>query len=307
VINHLDQLLRDLFLGEIDEITDEDQVRFQPPDEKWQAYMSTLTVGGNPANALNVYLIELIENRKLRSNARAQSVVNGYVYADPAPDRVDCHYLISAWSPAEPSQSVEPTPDEHALLYKALAVLVNNRPLNPKNVYPPDSAALGALPELIRQTDLPSQVVPAEGFPKLAEFWGTMGNGYRWKPVVHLVVTLPVALETELSGPMVTTRITEYRMRGANGNGEIWIQIGGHVLDGTVDPALPLADAWVSLETATGEPLRTTTTNQSGRFSFLYLRSGQYQLSWRATGYAVPPPRLIDVPSPTGEYDLIFE
>ena len=74
MIDHLDNLLRQLFISEIDEITSEAQVRFQPPDEEWRTFVANLTVAGRPANALNVYLVDLRENRKLR---RANEIPGG--------------------------------------------------------------------------------------------------------------------------------------------------------------------------------------------------------------------------------------
>ncbi len=70
----MDSLGCHLFLPEIAGLTDEAQVRFQPPDEEWRTYVSNLTVGWQSANALNVYLTELRENRKLRANERVRSV-----------------------------------------------------------------------------------------------------------------------------------------------------------------------------------------------------------------------------------------
>jgi hypothetical protein len=226
----LDNLIRQLLIEQIGELSDEAQIRFQPPDADWRTYVSNLTVGGNPANALNIYLVDLRENRKLRSNERVRSVENGVVSEEPAPARLDCHYLISSWSPATASPAVEPTIDEHALLYQAAAVLFQHAPFNPSRVYPAGSAALNAWPAPFRNHELPATVLPVEGFNKLAEFWSGMGQGAVWKPAIYLVVTLPVALFIEIAGPMVTTRITEYRISGQPETAEIWIQIGGQVL-----------------------------------------------------------------------------
>src|SRR4051812_46687031 len=132
MIDHLDNLLRHLFVSEIDEITSETQVRFQPPDEDWRTAVANLTVGGQPANALNVYLVDLRENRKLRSNERVRTFDRGLVSEAQAPRRVDCHYLISAWSPGQQTPAVEPTVDEHALLYKAISALTLNEALVPR-------------------------------------------------------------------------------------------------------------------------------------------------------------------------------
>jgi hypothetical protein len=210
MITALDNLLRHLFMTQVKGITGEEQIGFQPPDEKWRDYVSTLTLGGKPADALNVYLIDLRENRKLRSNERARSIENGIVSEEPAPARLDCHYLISAWSAAQVTPDIEPTLDEHNLLYAVIAVLMKNALLNPASLYgdtSPASQAWGAF----WKADLPAQVLPAEGFPKLAEFWGAMGVNNRWKPVVYLVVTLPVAMEAVAAGPLVTTPVVELK------------------------------------------------------------------------------------------------
>jgi hypothetical protein len=67
----------------------------------------------------------------------------------------------------------------------------------------------------------------------------------------------------------------------------------------------PVTGAWVRLETLTGEGLRTTETDPEGRFTFSALRAGRYRVRTRATGLGEIS-RDVDVPSPTGEYDLRF-
>lgn len=304
MINYLDNLLRHLFMTDIAELTDEPQIRFQPPDEDWRNYVS-----GLEGNALNIYLADLRENRKLRSNERVHENQNSIINQTPAPRRIDCHYLITGWSPAQPGPSVEPTPDEHALLYQVTHVLMNHDPLIPREIYAPDPLP-PSFPEIIGDAELPTSILPVEGFLKLPEFWGTMGVNHRWKPAVYLVITLPVVLPTEVAGPMVTTRITEYRQTGQAETAEVWMQIGGQVLDATNvppdDAPTPIENAWVQLETMGGQRLQTTRTNELGRFTFGELQAGQYRLRFSATGFSEAV-REIGVPSPTGEYDLRFE
>jgi hypothetical protein len=251
--------------------------------------------------ALNVYLVDLRENRKLRSNERMRSAENGLVFDDPAPARLDCHYLISAWSPMkEITPTVEPVPDEHALLYQAAAALMHNAPFNPSRVYPAGSGALNAWPARFQDVDLPAVVAPVEGFPKLAEFWGTMGKDYRWKPVLYLVVTVPVELLRERAGPMVTTRITEYRQTDRPETAEVYIQIAGVVAATTGEL---LDDVWVGLEANSGELLQKTRTDERGHFTFVGLTAGSYTLRARAPGFRETEAPL-DVPSPSGSYDI---
>src|SRR5215831_7923633 len=98
MIDLLDTMLFRLFRWQVTELSGNAQVRFQPPDEDWRALVPGITDAvGNPANSLNVYLVDLRENRKLRSNERERTVVGSDVYETPPARRVDCHYLISAW------------------------------------------------------------------------------------------------------------------------------------------------------------------------------------------------------------------
>ena len=130
-----------------------------------------------------------------------------------------------------------------------------------------------------------------------------MGQGTHWKPVIYLVVTLPVELLMEVAGPVVTTRITEYRFSGNPETAEVSIQIGGYALNNTVSPPVPVANAWVRLEDAGGTPQQTSTTDSDGRFTFRGLAQGNYTLRIRAQGFTQRT-QSIQVPSLTGDYDV---
>lgn len=309
MLQHIDNLLRQLFIARIDEITDEAQVRFQPPDDDWRTYVGTLSVAGNPANALNVYLVDLRENRSLRSNERWREPrldADGNVRETAASRRVDCHYLISAWSPASATPAVEPTVDEHLLLYKAIAALNAAEPLVPRDIYAPNPLPAG-FPSRIADAELPTVLLPPEGYPKLAEFWGTMGNNHRHKPSIYLQLTVPVIHEPMPAGAMVTTRISEFRT--SDGADQLWIEIGGHVRDSAAplpdgSPS-PLANAVVIIETLSGIRIQDTRSDVRGRFIFGHLAQGEYRLrAWTDSLAAIA--REVRVPSPTGEYELTF-
>src|SRR5689334_3245941 len=105
MLNLLDNLLRAILMdgvpalqevqqGQPPAAVSEDQVRFEPPDDQWRNYVRNTI----QRNAFNVYLIDLRENRKLRSNERVRTFDQGFVYETPIPVRLDCHYLISAYS-----------------------------------------------------------------------------------------------------------------------------------------------------------------------------------------------------------------
>jgi hypothetical protein len=304
MLAQLDRMIRDVLVAQIAAITSLAQIRFQPPDAAFRTDVVNLN-----AVALNVYLVELRENRKLRSNERIRTIDDGVVFTEQAPDRMDCLYLISAWSPAQPGGLVEPTIDEHALLYEAAAVLTLQGDLRPSRVYPPADPALALWPARFRDVTLPVGVLTVEGYAKLADFWASMGSDARWRPVVQLTVTLPIALVREQAGPMVTTMLTRYRMSGLPATDELWMHIGGQVLDMAAplpngDPS-PVAGAWVRLETLTGVLVRRAVTDDAGRFRLDQLRGAQYRLRTGAVGLGEQT-RVVDVPTETGEYDLVF-
>ena len=272
------------------------QVGFRAPDSSWRPDVGNLST----KKAVNVYLLELRENRRLRTNEVIETHSNGLSFREPAPPRVDCHYLITAWSGAE--ESAGKTTDEHDILGDALAVLMEARPLNARRVFGTTPFPTNFPPEL-EDADLPATVVPPEGFAKHPEFWGTLrGDVNPWKPAIHLVVTVPVVVSRQFDGILVTTRITTYRQEGDPG--ETLIQIGGHVRR-TTAPQAPVDGAVVELRRSpAGELVASARTNELGRFTFLGLAAGGYAITARAPGLPPTTTAPFDVPSATGAYDV---
>lgn len=291
MIDHLDRLLRHLFRARIPSLTSDDLVRFQPPDQDWRNHVGTLS-----SVALNVYLVSLWENASLRSNEVERQPGGGLVSEQRAARRIDCMYLATAWSPVSVNSLFEPTPDEHALLYQVASVLMNAEPLVARQIYDPDPLPAG-FPDAIADVELPSVILLADAFPKLAEFWGTVD--FRWKPGVYFTITLPVVLASQIAGPPVLTRLATYQAPG--GATETRVEIGGVVTAGS--PAAGVAGAWVRLESPAGAALRTAETDADGRFTFAGLSTGAYTLRARAAGFAEAS-RAIAIPSAPGGYDL---
>lgn len=301
MLDSIDNMLRQLFITNVPSITSPLQVRFQPPDDDWRSYVSTLG-----QVALNVYMTELKENREKRSCGRIRQTSQGVVNEKPLPRYVDVHYLITAWDPATPQPAVEPTIVEHELLWNVTVALMDADPLTPSKVYFPLSLPPG-FPTLIQDAELPTLILPPDGFGKHAEFWGTMpGQNHPWRPAVILVLTLPVVQPVISSEPMVTTRITQYRVAPDGTSLEMWAEIGGTVFDATVVPPVEMPGVWVAIFDAAGTQLASTTTDAQGRFIFNQLRPGNYQLQFVSSSRPAQPPRNITVPSPTGEYSLQF-
>ena len=322
MIDHADLLLFRLFRWRIDELSADTQVRFQPPDDDWRTAVPGITdIDGNPAGSLNVYLADLRENRKLRTNERERSTVGNDIFETPSARRVDCHYLISAWSPVAVSPGTEPTIDEHALLAQATFALGRADPLDPVAICGATRPGLAAIPVPAPLVDelLPVTLLPVEGFPKLGEFWGTMGQNHRWKPCVYAVVTVALKEAPVRAGPMVTTIFTHALQRAVPSSMQTRFHIGGTVMVSATEPT-PVPLAWVELMTPLDVLITIARADAVGRFVFADVPAGDYHLRARVSALPLPPSppappqpaqptspvRAITVPEPTGSYDVVF-
>jgi hypothetical protein len=186
MLDHIDKM-RQLFITQVPGIASPLQVRFQPPDDDWRTYVSTLG-----KVALNIYLVELKENWQLRSCGVTRKINQGVAIDTPLPRYIDVTYLITAWGPANAGPAIKPTTVEHELLRGVIVALANADPLHPIRIFFPQPLPIRS-PALTADAELPTVFLPQEGFGKHAEFWGTIpGANHPWRPAVLLIVTLPV-------------------------------------------------------------------------------------------------------------------
>lgn len=246
-------------------------------------------------------LVDLRERRQLRTAEWTTTISNGLARREPPTPRLDCHYLITAWSPAVASGAVEPALDEHHLLYAAAAALYSASPLNATAVYGAGTPSLATVPESWRNLDLPTVVVPADGFHALPYFWGTMGTDSRWRPGAFLIVTVPVSLPDQDGGPIVTSRVLTTGIVGGLAGPESY-QIAGRLLRRDGDP---VPAGWLRLETTQGRGLGTLTADTEGRFTFVGVQAGSYLLRARVAG-ATEQVQALAVPAPSGSYDVVL-
>jgi hypothetical protein len=286
VIDYLEDLLSQLLTTRVPALP-ATQLSFNPPNKDWRNLAHSL-----PGTALNVYLVELYEDRERRSNERFRTT-NGVIHERRAPARLNCRYLLSAWSPAQANALTDPAREEAVLLYEVTRVLMEASPLDAREIYAPNPVPAG-FPDDMLDPPLPTVVAPAEPFPKLPDFWMRMDTV--WKPVVDLIVTMPVAHAERLAGPPVTTLFGEFGTPEHPALEEL-VAIGGVVRLKTSH--VPVQGAWVRLV----ELNRTATSNAAGQFVFTGIRRGAYTLEAGAVSHAtVASP--IDVPSLSGVYDL---
>jgi hypothetical protein len=91
MLTSLDELLRTMLMDGVADLiptaggtVESGQVGFEPPDDVWHKHVSSLQ-----RNALNVYLVDVRENRKLRSDERTRTIEKDLAWKDPAPTRLD--------------------------------------------------------------------------------------------------------------------------------------------------------------------------------------------------------------------------
>ncbi|MER6784313.1 Pvc16 family protein [Streptomyces sp. NPDC000658] len=205
MIDLVDLVLRQTLVARVPGLANA-QVGFQPPDDTWRSQ-----VGGAAQGVfLNCCLVDLRENRRLRQGSRESgpSVAAGAPSHRRAPVQVRCLYLLSAWNGARDSPQVAATEQEHALLGAVIGALVAAGPLVPAAVLTPQQ--LARVPVPLQEGPLPVELLPADGFTKLAEFWGTMGRPAAWKPVVPVTVTVPVLEAEPAAGRIVRSVTTRY-------------------------------------------------------------------------------------------------
>jgi hypothetical protein len=299
MIGPFELMVRKLLRDNIAALGDDLQVRFEAPDQDWVDYLGDLSAAGAPVLGVNCCLVEVKENAALRSNEWVESEANGLIFSDPPPMRVDCFYLVSAWDSVSISETLEPGRAEHQLLYEVLACLAAAQPINASRIYPASSVIWQALPEAIKDVDLPTRVAPADGYNRLGEFWQSMGTEIRWRPTIELVVTLPVLLSHEITGPPVHTEFAGYGLMGPID--EMRMTIGVEVLHGAV--AVP--GALVRLERS-GLRIREGIADRDGHLVLSDVPAGTYRLHAWAEGlgeFQTPP---VAVPSGSGDYRVTF-
>jgi hypothetical protein len=287
-----------------------------------------------------ISLLDLRENRRLRSNQALRRLKQDEFVDRRSPVRIDAHYLICAVDRAQPPLRSS----EQSKLDNILATLYDRDPFRPSDVIPPGDDLNAWKP--YHNDVIPLHILPAEGYPKLSDFWTSMGSGSTWHPAIYLIATVPLPLADRPLGPPVTTLTTDVGGAQENLNGllpgsrERFVQIGGRVLrnllEGEIgrpdDALLPVAEAFVALEARDGREIARTSTDELGRFHFHSVPGpmfddqgrpivGRYQLRVQAPRIVVFIPesssrvlfhteirKLIDIPFDSVEtnYDLVL-
>lgn len=151
-------------------------VVFDTPDDKF-----------NPPNQRTVdfFLYDIRENSDLRNNEwLLERESNGIVRKNFPPVRVECSYMVTAWSSDARS--------EHSLLGEIIKVLLRHPTL-------PESILTG---NLVGQDPLlPTTVLQPAKLQSLGEFWQALGG--KPKAALHYTVTIGINPFAPIEQPLV--------------------------------------------------------------------------------------------------------
>lgn len=258
-------------------------VSFETPDDGFKSKVDRPTV--------NLFLNETRENRELRDTVPFIERRNGLSLRRAPLLRVDCFYMVTAWSEKQGPIMVD---EEHRLLAQALKWLSRFRTIPEKYL------SIGALTDQVFAP--PAMVAQLDGLKNASDFWVSLGISPR--PFFSLTVTIAIDLEQSLEEFPVTTVITDQHA-GDPAHGNRRAVIAGTVRD---RDAAVVRDAWVRLEPAGF----TTVTDAAGHFVFDNVAPGTgMTLRARAPGFTeatLPNAQVpsLDIPSINGRYDLTF-
>lgn len=272
----LAKLLHDAPVSELPELHNA-EVSFETPDSNFAP----------PQNTVDLFLYEVKENRELRDPTPVvERVGTGFVRRSP-PLRVDCSYIATTWGTG--AAGAARVAAEHRLLGQTL-IWLSRFPTIPAQYLQ------GVLTSPLQFYPLPTMVAQMDPNQHAGDFWTAMGIAPR--PAFYLVVTTELPLSFPTEGPVVTTADVGYLQTGQPTSREEWINFGGQVRDAG---GAPVPGSSVRLDPAG----RMEVTDADGHFRFDKVAAGGYTLRARAPGHP-DVSRAVQVPEPSGEYDVQF-
>lgn len=249
-------------------------ISFQAPDK----YFSPTQ------NTVDLFLYEVRENRDLRDPTPILVKTGNTYTRQLAPVRMDCSYILTAWSNQVGDAQVAA---EHQLLAEALQWLMGFPTI-------PDNFLQGSLVNSIYSP--PMFIAQVDPNQHAGDFWYALGIPPR--PAFYLTVTLALNPLSFQQGTLVSTHATS-AATGSGGTDVPWVQVGGQVLESTTNT--PLAGTVVDLVNL---GMRTT-TDVHGRYTFLRVPSGTHSLRAIAVGYQ-PGNKTLTVPGRPDDYAFIL-
>ncbi|MFE6922884.1 Pvc16 family protein [Nocardia sp. NPDC057663] len=227
------------------------EVSFRTPDKDFHPTPATM----------NFFLHGVQENRTLHSSVPLVDRVGENFVTAPAPIRVDCTYLVTAWSGQNGDLRVA---EEHKLLGAALGWLARFPVLN-------DERLVGSLRTPPQIYPVTTQVATLRTDESFAHFWSALGVPPRPGFSVTVTLTPPPVPDPEPLSP-----VRHVSVEAASREFPAFV---GRVLDAALT-AVPGATVSVL------EKNIATVSDQRGRFRFTALDFGDYTVKVQAPAHS---------------------
>jgi hypothetical protein len=179
MIDDLDRTLEELLRHQLPPgLVEQVAISFAAPDSEFPPAAVTLP-------AIDMFLYDIRENLELRSTGWiVERQDNGTAIKWRSPVRVDCSYLITAWSS---DSSTTRALDEHRLLSEVMKVLLRHRTI-------PEVLLQGSLKG--QEPPLPSITLQPGRLQSVGEFWQAVGG--KPKASLNYTVTIGVVPDREI-------------------------------------------------------------------------------------------------------------
>lgn len=239
---------------------------------------------------VNLFLFAVHENRERRDPTPIveQDSTGSYVRRWP-PIRVDCTYLVTAWSAQAGALKIQ---EEHKLLALALA-WISRYPAIPAGML---HGSLATQPQ-----PPPVKTAQAEERLGLSEFWNTLGIAPRAGFAVTVTVSMELAVSRPEGPPVVTKEMVVHALTAPGTLGAVLAdqyRIAGTVRHATLHT--PIDGAEVTLVERGWKAI----TRSDGRFTFAVLDAGTFHLDVSAAGFT-PVSVAVTVPGAVlNSYDI---
>ena len=252
-------------------------IAFDRPDDSFKPTQTTI----------DLFLFDVRENMELRSNEPRIERLNGQAVIHPAPMRVACSYLVTAW----PVGGTDLVLQEQRLLAQVLQALSANRTI-------PATFLKGKL--IGQAPPLPMMASHPEELKNPAEFWTAIGN--KMRASITVAVTISMEASPPVTAPISKTALVRIGERASPdaqalktpGKDEFY-RIGGRVTSG----GAAVAGATVAI-LGSGLAART---DGAGEYVLGAMAAGAYTLNVQANGATKQV--NVTVPAPAGaNYDV---
>ncbi|HXH22483.1 MAG TPA: Pvc16 family protein [Dehalococcoidia bacterium] len=249
MLNELDETLKLLLQQDLPRVVERIEpdgfdISFDVPNREFRSRLTRPT--------LCLYLYNIQENRELRGRTWNVTRGPGSVTTRRPAVRLDCSYMVTAWS-----NEVE---DEHRLLTGAARVLFRN-PVLPREVLQGGLAV-----EYDNGIDITTQVAQPETFKDVVDIWSVLDNDLH--PSVRVTVTIPLEVDVSYESPAV-------RERGVGMSGPGWTppDTSRKRYEGRIErDGRPVAGALVRADTASDR------TNEKGEFALENVKPGKQRV-----------------------------